>query len=148
LLQYSGLEATAIYAIIETAGKQYKVTPGQLVRVDHLPAVAGSSVEIDRVLLIADGEKLTVGNPVIAGAKVTAQAQSEGKGEKVYAFRYKAKSRHAVKVGHRQLYTEILINEILPFGAAEAPKKHRTTRKKAEAVVEEPKTAEVKEDGA
>jgi len=93
----------------------------------------GSAVGLDRVLLIADGDKVTVGEPVIDGAKVTATAQQNGKGEKVIVFKYKPKVRYRRKNGHRQLFTKLMIDQILPPGAEEAkPVKKATRRKKKE----------------
>jgi large subunit ribosomal protein L21 len=120
-----------IYAIIETSGKQYRVTPGQVIDVDHLNVASGDSVELSKVLLLGDGEKVTVGTPTIEGAKVIATAQGEHKGEKLIVFTYKAKARERKKTGHRQLYTRLLIDKILEPGAeaAEPPKKTRRRKK-------------------
>ncbi len=102
-----------IYAIIETGGKQYKVTPGQVIEVDHLGIGEGSTVELDKVLLIADEDRVTVGNPTIDGARVIATSQREGKGDKVIVFKFKAKPRYRRKKGHRQLYTKLAIDRIV-----------------------------------
>lgn len=101
-----------IYAIIETGGKQYRVSPGQVIDVARLDVARGSVVELDRVLLLADGEQVTVGSPVVAGVKVVATAQGEGKNKKTVAFKYKAKKRYYKKTGHRQLYTRLAIDRI------------------------------------
>ena len=101
-----------IYAIIETGGKQYKVTEGQTIEAGHLDVAEGSTVELDRVLLIADGDQVTVGKPVIDGAKVLATAQGNGKGEKVIVFKYKRRKRYRRKRGHRQQYTALRIDTI------------------------------------
>ena len=113
-----------IYAIIETGGKQYKVTPGQPVDVDHLNVAPGDTVDLERVLLISDGDKATVGTPTIDGAKVVATSQGEGKGKKIIVFRYKPKVRYRKKTGHRQLYTRLVIDEII------APRAKARRRKK------------------
>ena len=102
-----------MYAIIETGGKQYKVSPGQTVDVERLGTTDGSSVDLDKVLLISDGDKTIVGNPVIEGAKVVATSQGEGKGKKVIVFKYKPKVRYSKKTGHRQCYTRLTVNEIV-----------------------------------
>ena len=94
----------------------------------------GSTVELDRVLLIADGDKVTVGKPVIDGAKVLAKAQSNGRGDKVIVFKYKPKVRYRRKIGHRQLFTRLLIDKIMPPGAAEAAKPVKRTRRKKKEV--------------
>ncbi|MFC2011619.1 50S ribosomal protein L21 [Chloroflexota bacterium] len=116
-----------MYAIIETGGKQYKVTSGQVVDVDYLDVGEGSTVELDRVLLIGDDDKVTVGNPTIEGAKVMATSQKEGRGKKIIVFKYKPKVRYRKKIGHRQAYTRLTIDEIV--GAAPAK---RTRRRKKE----------------
>lgn len=118
-----------IYAVIETGGKQYKVAPGQTVDVDRLGVEEGSIVEIDKVLFIADGDNVIVGNPTIAGAKVMATAQGEAKGDKIIVFRYKSKVRYRKKTGHRQIYTRLSIDKINQPGAQEEkPKKARQSK--------------------
>jgi len=102
-----------IYAIVQTGGKQYKVSPGDTVDVERLPAEEGSTIELDQVLLIADGEKVRVGTPTVEGAKVIAEVVGEGKGEKAIVFKYKPKVRYRRMRGHRQLYTRLAIKEIL-----------------------------------
>ncbi len=123
-----------IYAIIETGGKQYKVSPGQVIDVERLNVTEGSSVDLDRVLLIADGDKVTVGSPVVEGARVVATAKGEGKSPKTIIFKYKAKKRYYKKAGHRQAYTTLAIDKIVGPGAAseEPVKKARRSRKKVE----------------
>jgi len=89
------------------------VTPGQIVDVERLDVAEGNAVDLDRVLLIADDEKVTVGTPVIEGAKVVATSQGEGKGKKITVFKYKPKVRYRKKTGHRQLYTRLIIDKIV-----------------------------------
>lgn len=103
-----------IYAIIETGGKQYRVSPGQVVDVDFMDAIDGSTVELDRVLLIGDGDKVVVGKPTVEGAKVVATSEGDTRAKKVIAFRYKNKTRSHVKRGHRQLLSRLTIGEIIP----------------------------------
>jgi large subunit ribosomal protein L21 len=129
-----GLE---IYAIIETGGKQYRVNPGQTIDVEHLDVAEGDTVELYRVLLIGDGDWLTVGTPTVDGAKVVATAKGAGKGDKVIVFKYKHKVRYRKKTGHRQLHTTLVIDKILGPGAAEEKPKKARKRKK-----------EVTQDGA
>ena len=125
------MEVAKIYAIIETGGKQYKVTPGQTIDVERLDVAEGNTVEMDRVLLIAQGEKVTVGNPTVDGAKVVATSQGEGKGKKVIVFKYKPKVRYRKKMGHRQAYTRLTIDKIVTAGAApDKPEKKVRRRKK------------------
>ena len=120
-----------IYAIIETGGKQYRVGPGQTIDVERLDAAEGNTVELDRVLLIADGDQVTIGTPTIGGAKVVATSKGAGKGDKVIVFKYKPKVRYRKKTGHRQLYTRLVIDKIVEPGAAETkPAKKPRQRKK------------------
>ncbi len=100
------------YAIIETGGKQYKVTEGQTLDVELLHLPEGQSIELDRVLAVGDEGKLTVGNPYIEGSKVVADVQEEVKGKKLIVFKYKRKTRYQKKTGHRQHYTRIQVKSI------------------------------------
>ncbi|MFB0558951.1 MAG: 50S ribosomal protein L21 [Dehalococcoidales bacterium] len=119
-----------IYAIIETGGKQYKVVPGQTIDVERLDVAEGSTVELDKVLFIADGDKVTVGMPTIDGAKVIATSQGDGKGDKVTVFKYRPKVRYRKKTGHRQLYTRLAIDKIVgPEAKLSEPKKVRRRKK-------------------
>jgi large subunit ribosomal protein L21 len=102
-----------IYAIIEISGKQYKVAPNQTIEVERLGVPEGDKVELDKVLFIGEDEKTLVGDPIIKGAKVVATSLGEAKKEKVIVFKYKAKVRYRRKMGHRQTYTKILVNEII-----------------------------------
>jgi large subunit ribosomal protein L21 len=127
-----------IYAIIETGGKQYRVTEGQTIAVERLDVEEGATVELDRVLLIGEGENITVGRPVVDGARVLAVAKENGRGDKIIVFKYKPKVRYRRKNGHRQNFTSLNIEKILAPGE-EAPKpkatrKRTTTAETAEAV--------------
>ena len=102
-----------IYAIFESGGKQYKVTPGKTVDIDLTGAAEGDKVELDKVLLVADDNKVTVGTPTIAGAKVLATAGSMVKGKKIIVFKFKAKDHYSKKTGHRQKYTRLTIDDIV-----------------------------------
>ena len=102
-----------IYAIIETGGKQYTVSPGKTIDVDRLGVAQGEKIEVDKVLLLADGDKVTVGNPIISGARVAATVAGEGKNPKVIVYKYKAKGRYDKKKGHRQSYTRLTIDNII-----------------------------------
>jgi len=124
-----------IYAVVETGGKQYKVTPGQAIDVERLDVVESNTVELDRVLFIADGDKVTVGTPTIEGAKVIATSQGNGKGKKIIVFKYKPKVRYRKKTGHRQLYTRLVIDKIVEPGAIpDEPTKKVRRRKKKEVI--------------
>ncbi len=108
-----------IYAIVETGGKQFKVAPGQTIDVERLNIAAGDKVELDKVLLLAEGEKVTVGTPTVSGAKVMATSQGEHKGDKVIVFKFKSKVHYRKKTGHRQIYTRLAIDSIVQPGEGE-----------------------------
>jgi large subunit ribosomal protein L21 len=101
-----------MYAVVQTGGKQYKVEPGGTIEVERLPAEVGTTVELDRVLLIGEGDSVEVGSPTVAGARVLAEVVGQEKGDKIIVFRYKRKVRYRRKTGHRQRLTRLLIKEI------------------------------------
>ncbi|PTL38665.1 50S ribosomal protein L21 [Alkalicoccus saliphilus] len=100
-----------MYAIIETGGKQVKVTEGQEVYVEKLDVEAGDTVTFDRVLLVG-GDETKVGSPIIDGAVVTGKVEKNGRGKKLTVFKYKAKKNYRRKQGHRQPYTKVTIDKI------------------------------------
>jgi len=106
-------EGGEIYAIIQTGGKQYKVTPGEIIWVERLPVAQGSTVELGEVLLVAQDNEVLVGRPMVEGAKVIAEALGEVRGDKIIVFKYKPKVRYRRKKGHRQLYTKLAIKQIM-----------------------------------
>ena len=101
-----------MYAIVRTGGKQYKVSPGDLVRVESLEAKMGETVEIKEVYMIADGDKLSIGKPTLASAKVTVEVVDEDRGEKLLIFKHRRRKGYRKTIGHRQNYTAIKIKEI------------------------------------
>ena len=101
-----------MHAIIETGGKQYKVTEGDTLFIEKLEAEAGQAITFDKVLAILDGDKATFGAPVVEGAKVDASVVKNGKGKKVIVFKYKPKKGYRRKQGHRQPYTKVTIGKI------------------------------------
>ncbi len=101
-----------MYAVIVTGGKQHRVSEGETLRVEKLQADAGASVEFDKVLLVANGEEIKVGAPVVDGAKVTAEVVSHGRGKKVRIMKFKRRKHHMKQMGHRQWFTEIKITGI------------------------------------
>ncbi|MEQ2457144.1 50S ribosomal protein L21 [Flavonifractor hominis] len=101
-----------MHAIIETGGKQYKVAEGDTLFIEKLPVEAGENVTFDKVLAVIDGEKITVGTPVVEGAKVDASVVKNGKGKKIIVFKYKPKKGYRRKQGHRQPYTKVTIGKI------------------------------------
>jgi large subunit ribosomal protein L21 len=105
------------------------VAEGQTIDVEKLDVDEGGSIELDKVLLLADGDKVTVGKPLVDGARVLATAKKNGRGDKIIVFKYKAKVRYRRKNGHRQHYTTLGIDKILPPGV-EAPKPMKRTRRK------------------
>ena len=123
-----------MYAIVEIAGHQFKVEKDQRVFVNRLQTEEGKKVSFDNVLLVADGDKVTVGAPAIDGAQVGAKVLKHLKGDKVIVFKKKRRKGYRVKNGHRQSLTEIVIESIAASGAKKAaPKKEA---KKAEPKVE------------
>ncbi len=101
-----------MYAVIETGGKQYKVCEGDVVFIEKLEAAEGESVTFDKVLVVADGENVTVGAPAVAGATVTAKVEKQGKAKKIYVFKMKRKKNERKKKGHRQPFTKVTIEKI------------------------------------
>ncbi|MGB8453854.1 MAG: 50S ribosomal protein L21 [Anaerocolumna sp.] len=100
-----------MYAIIATGGKQYKVTEGDIIKVEKLGIEAGETVSFDQVLVVNKGE-LVVGSPTVANATVTAKVVEEGKNKKIIVYRYKRKTGYHKKNGHRQPYTKVKIEKI------------------------------------
>jgi len=96
-----------LFAIVETGGKQYKVSPGTKLKVEKLEAEAGANLTLDKVLLVADGEEVKLGTPYMEGAKVEARVLSQGRHDKKIVFKYHSKTRYKKKKGHRQPYTEL-----------------------------------------
>ncbi|MBQ7355183.1 MAG: 50S ribosomal protein L21 [Clostridia bacterium] len=101
-----------MFAIIETGGKQYKVSEGDVIFIDKLAVEADETVTFDKVLMADKDGNLTVGAPYVDGASVTATVVKNGKGKKIYVFKYKAKKNEKKKIGHRQPYTKVQIQTI------------------------------------
>lgn len=99
-------------AVIRTGGKQYLVEPGQKLKIEKLKAAEGDLVSFDDVLLVADGERTAIGMPTVAGAAVEARVIKQGRARKKIVFKYRPKTRHRKKKGHRQHYTEVEIQTI------------------------------------
>ena len=102
-----------MFAIIETGGKQYKVTPGSAVAVETVLAEAGAAVEFDRVLLVGDEDSSVVGTPLVEGARVVGHVIEQGLGKKLIVFKYKSKSNYRRKTGHRQHLTRVRITDVV-----------------------------------
>ncbi|MEM7027886.1 MAG: 50S ribosomal protein L21 [Pseudomonadota bacterium] len=101
-----------MYAVIKSGGKQYKVEKGDKLKVEKLATEEGKNVVIDQVLMIADGDDVTVGKPFISGAKVTAKVENHGRGPKVKIIKFRRRKHHRKQMGHRQAYTELSITKI------------------------------------
>ncbi len=101
-----------MYAIIKTGGKQYRVAEGDVITVEKLTAGEGEVVTFDEVLTVVKDGEVVVGKPVVAGAKVTAKVEAQGKGRKILVFKYKAKSNYRRRQGHRQPFTKVVIEKI------------------------------------
>ncbi len=101
-----------MYAVIETGGKQYRVAPGDVIRVERLDAQAGEALDLDRVLLVRDEDDVRIGDPVLADARVTAKVKGHGRGDKVRIFKMRRRKNYRLTRGHRQDYTELEITGI------------------------------------
>lgn len=101
-----------MYAVIKTGGKQYKVSPGDVLRVEKLDSKKGDTVEMKDVLLIADGDMMSVGKPNLASASVTAEVMGDGRGEKILIFKHRRRKGFRKTIGHRQDFTTIKVKEI------------------------------------
>ena len=101
-----------MYAVIKTGGKQYKVKEGDIVRVEKLAAAEGDTVSIEDVLMLADGDAVTVGTPRVEGAKVSATVKSHVRGPKIKIIKFKRRKHSRKQMGHRQAYTELAITGI------------------------------------
>ena len=101
-----------MYAVVESGGKQYRAEPGELLDVDRLPVEVGAQITLDRVLMVADGGEVRVGQPLVSGVTVTATVVGQRRHRKVTWFHYKSKKRERKKGGHRQYFTRLRIDEI------------------------------------
>lgn len=101
-----------MYAVIETGGKQYKVSEGDTIFVEKLEVADGETYTFDKVLAVADGDKVSFGAPTVAGATVSATVVKTGKSKKIYVFKMKRKKNYRNKKGHRQPYTKLTIEKI------------------------------------
>jgi large subunit ribosomal protein L21 len=113
-----------MYAVIKTGGKQYKVSAGEKLKVEQIPADVGTEIVIDQVLAVGSGEQLAVGSPLVSGATVSATVVSHGRGDKVRIFKMRRRKHYQKRQGHRQNYTELFIGTIaseLGSATAELP---------------------------
>jgi len=101
-----------MYAVIKTGGKQYKVAAGEKLKIEQIPADVGSEITLDQVLAVGEGESLKIGEPLVAGAAVKATVVAQGRHDKVKIFKMRRRKHYQKRQGHRQNFTEILINSI------------------------------------
>lgn len=101
-----------MYAVIQTGGKQYRVTEGETLKVEKLPAETGENVEFDKVLMVQSDAGLKVGAPYVSGGKVTATVKSQGRHKKIKILKFRRRKHHMKRMGHRQDYTEVQITGI------------------------------------
>jgi len=101
-----------MYAVIQTGGKQYRVSEGDVLNVEKLAVEAGENVVFDRVLTVVNDSDVMIGKPLVEGAKVTAKVVEHGKAKKILVFKYKAKANYRKRQGHRQPYTQVEITSI------------------------------------
>lgn len=131
-----------MYAVVSSGGKQYRVEAGSTLTLERLDGEPGASLTFDRVLLIGDGDDVTVGTPAIAGASVSATVLGEALGPKLVIFKFKQKVKYRRRTGHRQHLTRVRIDEIHPTAArkaapaAEAPTEKPLAKAKAKAKAE------------
>ena len=144
-----------MYAVVSSGGKQYRVEPGSTLIVERLTADAGASITFDRVLLVGDGEAITVGTPTVSGATVSGTVIGEELGPKIVIFKYKQKVKYRRRTGHRQHLTRVRIDGITANGKTEsapeeakAPKAARTRAPKAKATATRSRTAATPEKKA
>ncbi|MBE9506923.1 MAG: 50S ribosomal protein L21 [Chloroflexi bacterium] len=102
-----------MYAVVRSGARQYRATVGDTILVERLPAEVGQQLELDQVLLVADGERVEVGQPTIEKAKVLATVVAQEKGPKILVFKYHPRKRYRRRAGHRQWYTRLRVDEIV-----------------------------------
>lgn len=102
-----------MYAIVECGGRQYRAEEGHSFTVEKLPYEVGDNIELDKVLLVSDGENVTVGKPTVEGAKVKATVVEQFRGTKIFVWKYRPRKRYRHRQGHRQSYTRLRIDELV-----------------------------------
>lgn len=101
-----------MYAVIESGGKQHRVEPGEVLKLEKLEAEAGSTVDFDKVMLIGEGGEVKIGTPYVEGGKVTAEVMTHGRGNKITIIKMKRRKHYRRQAGHRQAFTQVKIKEI------------------------------------
>lgn len=140
-----------MYAVIKSGGKQHRVTQGETLKLEKIEAATGDTIQFDDVLMVTDGDNITIGTPVVEGAAVTAEVVSHGRSEKVRIIKFRRRKHSMKRQGHRQWFTEVKITDILASGAKPAPKKKAAAKpaaKKDEPKAEAPKKAAPKKAAA
>lgn len=122
-----------MYAVIKTGGKQYRVAAGDKLKVERLAGEVGSDITLDQVLMLADGDNVTIGAPLVNGASVQAKVLAHGRGNKVMIFKFRRRKHYRKTQGHRQDFTEIEIGAIGATGGATGKKPAKAAKAKAAA---------------
>ena len=123
-----------MYAVIESGGKQHRVTEGEVLKLEKIEAGTGDKVDFDKVLMVGEGADVEVGTPYVKSGKVTAEVISHGRADKVKIIKFHRRKHHQKQMGHRQWFTEVKITKISPAGSkakAEAPSKETAPKKAA-----------------
>lgn len=107
------IENQVMHAVIKTGGKQYRVTKGQVLKVEKLEVPIGEAINFDQVLMLSDGSSVQIGQPYVKGAKVVAEVVGQGRGKKIEIIKFKRRKHHLKRQGHRQYYTQIKITDIV-----------------------------------
>lgn len=107
-----------MYAVIQTGGKQYRVTEGTKLRVEKLDVETGTTVDFDKVLMVSDGNEVTIGKPYVEGGVVTAEVIDQARAKKIDIIKFRRRKHYRRRMGHRQYYTEIRVTGISPSGSA------------------------------
>lgn len=121
-----------MYAVIESGGKQHRVTEGEVLKLEKLEAGTGEKVNFDKVLMVGEGADVQIGTPYVASGKVTAEVISHGRGDKVTIIKFNRRKHHRKQQGHRQWFTEVKITEISAGGKAKAAPKKAAAKQDAE----------------
>lgn len=122
-----------MYAVIASGGKQYRVEEGQVLHLEKLPQEEGETVTFDQVLLVADGDNVTVGSPMVEKANVSAEILSQERGDKIHIVKFRRRKHHMKRTGHRQYLTKVKITGINASGGAAAKPKAAAAKPKKEA---------------
>ncbi|NCF83634.1 MAG: 50S ribosomal protein L21 [Proteobacteria bacterium] len=137
-----------MYAVIKTGGKQYRVREGDTLRIEKLAAEAGAKVQFDQILMVGEGDKVSVGTPYLSGSQVSATVISQGRGEKIKVVKFKRRKNYLRRNGHRQSFTEVEIARIGGAAKAAAAKPETKSTPKAAPKAESKPKAEPKAKAA